>query len=112
YRLTDEKEYLNFSKELIELFSGAIKETPLAYNFFINSLSHFFDLPEKVSIHYRDKLAEKLTKTLKKLTVFDWTVKLKKDENIESEIIIDICSSNKCDRSFKKEEDFLREFEN
>lgn len=111
YKFTGKIEYFNFAKKIIETFSKIIKEAPLAYNFFINALSIYFDYPGKISVLLKKNFKKQSTfQLLKELSILDWVVELKKDEKIDSEVLIDVCFDNKCLISFRDEEELLSYF--
>jgi len=113
FGLTDDLKYFNLAKMLIETFSNAIKEMPLAYNFFINSLSLYFDYPGKIKLVLkRELIKNEVYYFLRRLASLDWIIEIRKDESINSEILAEICSKNTCSMNFRNEEDFLNFLKN
>jgi len=90
--LTEKAVYFEKAKKMIEFFSGAVNQAPVAYTYFLNAFSFYFDYPGKVKILGRIRENELLEK-IKRLTVYDLLFELEQEDDEPKAYI---CSKKNC----------------
>jgi len=91
--LLEENSFLDKAKKMIEFFSSAINQAPMAYTYFLNAFSFYFDYPGKVKISGRVEEKGFLEK-IRRLTLYDWLFEL--DQQEEDEPKAYICTQKNC----------------